>query len=509
MSKLNKTINDPYKSNKSSPFGKSLSANGNLQSNKSPCQILFEVVVSSLYGKDSYYETSNDKVTRMIEALNSVIAVHGLHGARYALNVAKFAREEMFIRTMPIVMTVQLAKILREHGLQLDGFKEAVSYLIQRADELTDLYAYSLTVFESKNKIPMSIKKGVAEAFNKFDSYQMGKYNRSEGLTFKDLLRIVHPKPVDEIHAEIFNKIMSESLESPSTWEVLLSENGKIPKENQKSKCDIWTDLINTNGSGSLGYMATLRNLRNMKEADISNETWVTVANKIKDPVQVSKSKQLPFGFINAYDIAKSNNLPQIVLNALSQATEISLSNIPELGKHVWIILDCSGSMNGSMNLNGTSPIKIGSIFTAALTKASANSFDFKFTMFDDFAKNVDLNPLDSVFTSYQKIMNRNAGGGTNLQSALNLKSQLGFEPDTVIILSDMQVNRLDSNNISKLFSKDCVKIAINLDSLGNTPISELQGWTQLSGFSNNIFKYIKFTRESDSIARLLFDASV
>lgn len=246
MSKLNvKNTTNPAAPSTLAPHGKTLSSNGNLQAIKGPEQILFETLVSTLYGNDSYYETTNDKVKRMVKALDQVVATHGLHGARFALNVAKFAREEMFIRTMPIVMTVELAKILRDRSLQLEGFKDAVTYLIQRADELTDLYAYSLTTFGTKQKIPLSIKKGVAAAFNKFDAYQLGKYNRADGLKFRVLLRIVHPKPADAAHAEIFNKIMAETLEAPYTWEVELSANGQLPKEEQKPKAQLWTELIN------------------------------------------------------------------------------------------------------------------------------------------------------------------------------------------------------------------------------------------------------------------------
>jgi hypothetical protein len=490
------------------PFGKALSANGNLQAVKDPAQILFETLVSTLYGQDTYYESSNDKVKRMVTALTQVVDRHGEKGARYALNVARFAREEMFIRTMPIVMTVELAKILRAKNIQLEGFKDAVAYLIQRADELTDLYAYALTVFGSKDKIPLAIKKGVASAFNKFDAYQLGKYNRQEGLTFKDLLRIVHPKPADLIHAEIFNKIMQESLEAPYTWEVELSANGQKDKAEQKSKAQLWTELITRTGSGSLGYMALLRNLRNMKEAGISDETWMVVANRIKDPIGVSKSKQLPFGFINAYDIAKQSSVPQVILNALTEAAELSLKNMPELGKRVWIILDCSGSMGGAIGATMNTPIKVGAIFASALLKAAKGAFDYKFTMFDDYAKHVPLNQNDSIFTMYEQIMARNAGGGTNLQSAFDEKRSLGFEPDTVIVLSDMEVNRLRAATTSKLFSPDCVKVAVNLNSANTTPISQWENWTQLFGWSERIFQFVRFNREADSIVQCLFDAS-
>ena len=490
-----------------------VSANGNPQFKKAPEQQLLELVVGSLYGKDSYYESGNDKVARMIKVLDKVVELHGVRGARYAMNVARLAREEMSIRTMPIVMTVELAKILRDRNLQLDQFKEAIAYIIQRADELTDMYAYALSVFGDKSKIPMVIKKGVAVAFNKFDAYQFGKYNRDNEVSFRDLLRMVHPKPANETMAEIFVKIISETLESPHTWETVLSKNGQLGDQ-QKSKAELWTELVTREGSGSMGYMALLRNLRNMKDAAIADETWQVVADRIKNPVAVAGSKQLPFGFINAYDVAKDNNVPSIVQQALQEATEQSLRNIPKLGDRVWVILDASGSMNMGLHdmlwntkTTGNPPIKIGAIFGAALVKAAQDSFQVRFTMFDDDAQHVDLNPKDSIFTLYQKIMNRNAGGGTNLQAALNAKKTLGFEPDTVIVLSDMEVNRLDSRSIDRMFTDDCVKVAVNLAGGTTTPLAEQNGWIQLMGWSERIFQFVDFTRKSDGIvAKLMTD---
>ena len=55
---------------------------------------------------------------------------------------------------------------------------------------------------------------------------KFGKYKNSGSLRFCDLLRIIHPKPINEIQQELFNKIMAESdptrtetLAIPYTWE--------------------------------------------------------------------------------------------------------------------------------------------------------------------------------------------------------------------------------------------------------------------------------------------------
>lgn len=573
MSQLNKKKVSNKGAIAQAPFGLGVSGNGNVQFKKGPMNTLFESLVTTLYGKDSYYESANEKVKRMKAALTQVVNEQGLKGAEFAGRVALFAREHMYIRTMPIVMVVELAKILQDRSLKLatitkqideaikseqsatinigelsmlyDGtqaagptmktltvdelrdlrqsliinppiykIRELVRGVISRADELTDLFAYALTVFKDSKKVPMGLKRGVADAFNKFDAYQFGKYNRKDGLSLRNLLRIVHPEPAGEDNSVIFKKIMEKSLESPYTWEVELSRNGQLSAAEKKTDKQLWTELITREGSGSLGYMAMIRNLRNMQQAGIDNDTWKLVASRISNPKAVAKSKQLPFGFINAYDVAKENGVSNVVLNALQEATELSLSNMPKLGERVWIILDCSGSMGSALSsygqqANTNSPIKVGAIFAAALSKAAKDSFEFKFTMFDDFAKYVELNPRDSVFTNYDKIMRRNAGGGTNLQSAFDSKSKLGFEPDTVIVLSDMEVNRLSSRDADKIFGKDCVKVAINLNSRDTTPLAEWKGWIQLAGWSPKIFQFVQFTRDSDSIVQQLYEGTI
>src|ERR1035437_289461 len=117
MSQLNqKKVSTPLNP---APFGIGISANGNIQVKKGSLHVLFETLVSTLYGKDSYYESANDAVNRMKLALFQVVTENGLKGAEYAGRVALFAREHMYIRTMTIVMVVELAKILQDRGLRV------------------------------------------------------------------------------------------------------------------------------------------------------------------------------------------------------------------------------------------------------------------------------------------------------------------------------------------------------------------------------------------------------
>jgi hypothetical protein len=506
------------------------SKNGNIQFIKNSVTQLFELMVSTLYGKDSYYETANAKVQRARTAIDAVLKDHGIKGAEYIGRVIMFARTKMNIRTMPIVMAVELAAALHRNNLRWDGLRGVVAGVINRADELTDMFAYAEQVFNSnkqnggKGKIPKAVLKGIGDAFNKFDLYQFGKYNNtSKDKTFKKVINVTHPTPLNKEQSEIFRRIVEDNIPVPYTWEVVKTQNGMLPQAERKSDAEVWTELVTKTGPGSMGYMALLRNLRNISNANVSNETLTHVANRISDPKEVARSKQLPWAFINAHKELEAVGAPSKLQFAVADAADLALGNLPTIGKNVWILLDCSGSMQHfssytmrARQKDDNSPIKIGSIFAAALFKAAKNAENVALTLFSDNAELVRLNPKDTVMTMYQKIMAKVYGGGTNLQAGLNQKASLGFEPDTVIVLSDMEVNGLTGNlwnrtptNVAKLFDKDAVLVAVNLNSSETTPLDPRDGWIQLAGWSEAIFRFIDYTRRGDSIAMKLFNGEL
>lgn len=565
-----------------------VSKNGNLQFSKAAGQQLFEAIVSTLYGKDSFYESGNARVERAKKALAEVVASYGLKGIEYAARVIYFARSEMHVRTMPIVMAVELMKLAQAHNARVDQMIDAVApespklaksaveqrfdvdlaqfnrmmtgeftepgtdmvntsraelimaapkytegrkliaAVIRRADELTDLYAYALTVFGEKGKVPVSLKRGVADAFQKFDGYQLSKYNRDGQITMKRLLRIVHASPKDEVQSEVFKKIMSETLEPAHTWEVIKSENGQKSGAEKLSDKQLWTDLVAIRGPGEMGYMGLLRNLRNIFKAGVDDEVLRAVANRIADPKEVARSKQLPWAFINVYEVMKAEKAPQVLVNAVISAAELSLGNMPPLGDRPWVILDCSSSMKNYTDAKlreqeakkpaelQNSPIKVGAIFAAALAKSAKNSTYFRLSMFSDRAEFVDLNVHDSIISLYKQIMAKVYGGGTQLDAALRQRSQLGYTPDAIVVISDMEVNPLKGGyclqvpkNATEGLPADCVKVALNVNSSTTTPLDPRDGWIQLAGWSENIFRFVDYTRNAQGVAEKLFNGEL
>lgn len=313
-----------------------------------PAEELYSAVVTTGLSNITY-EKGNDRLERIQSLIQK-------NDPEFVAKLAVYARKEMHLRSIPLVLATELAK----EASGTDLVSKTVDGVIQRADEITELLAYyqlanERTETKKLNRLSKQIQKGLVKSFNKFDEYQFAKYNRKGEVTFKDALFLVHPKAKDENQQTIFNKIVYDILDTPYTWEVELSVLGqtKFTDEAEKKIAfkNKWEELIFSN---KLGYMATLRNLRNILEAGVSPEAMSKVCNYLSDERAVKNSKQLPFRFLAAYRELKNVDSPYLssVWNALEEAVLASAQNIKGFGFNTSVVIaaDVSGSMQKSVS---------------------------------------------------------------------------------------------------------------------------------------------------------------
>ena len=170
------------------------------------------VVTASLSNK--FYETEAKRMARIKTLIAKCDPV-------FVAKLAVYTREIMYLRSVPIVLVAELAKIHSGDSL----VKNTVARVVKRADEIMELLAYYQFANDRKynkklNKLSKQIQKGLGMAFNKFDEYQFAKYNRQGEVTLKDALFLVHPKATNTVQQAIFDKIVKDTLSTPYTWEV-------------------------------------------------------------------------------------------------------------------------------------------------------------------------------------------------------------------------------------------------------------------------------------------------
>ncbi len=200
-----------------------------------PRRELRRTVLTCLLWEDTFYEKGNDVAKRIAELV-------ARNKPEDVATIAREARGAMQLRHVPLFLVRELAR--RKGAGRLVA--ETLQYVIQRADELGEFVA----LYWKARKEPLSagVKRGLAEAFTKFDAYQLAKYNRESTVKLRDVLFLCHAKPKDAEQAALWKKLVENTLESPDTWEVALSAG--------KDKRETWERLLR---EGRLGGMAVLR----------------------------------------------------------------------------------------------------------------------------------------------------------------------------------------------------------------------------------------------------------
>lgn len=305
-------------------------------------QLYTAAVTSGL--SDNFYESASTR----LENIRNLI-MH--NDPQFVARLAVYTRTKMNLRSMPLVLAVELARVHRGDST----VRKMVANIVRRADEITELLAYYQLANKREgvkklNKLSKQIQGGLEESFNRFDEYQFAKYNRNTDVRLRDALFLVHPKAKSEEQQVVFNKIVNNSLQIPYTWETELSALGQIKYPTDEARQAAfrmkWEELID---SRKVGYMALMRNLRNILQAQVSEKHIGEVCKTLSSPEAVRRSKQLPFRFLAAYrEISKVASVNAgSVLDALEDAVTVSAENIKGFDSDTSVLLACdvSGSM--------------------------------------------------------------------------------------------------------------------------------------------------------------------
>jgi 60 kDa SS-A/Ro ribonucleoprotein len=467
------------------------------------------VATAGLSGQ--FYETTADKLKRLRELIAK-------NDATYVAKLAVYAREQMHLRSIPLVLAVELAK--QQSGNSL--VSRLTEKVVQRADEITELLAYyalanERTEVKQLNKLSKQLQKGLAGAFNRFDEYQFAKYNRDASVKLKDALFLVHPKAKDTAQQLLFNKIVKDELQVPYTWETELSAHGQQKYESPELKLAAkktkWEELIFSN---KLGYMAMLRNLRNILEAEVSKEALDKVCGYIGNQKAVESSKQLPFRFLAAYRELKElkNGRAAKVLDALEQAVACSAANIAGYDDTIKLVIaaDVSGSMQQPVSAKSKILYyDIGLMLAMLLQSRCENVIT---GMFGDTWKAIQV-PKKNILANVQEFYNREGEVGYSTNGYLVIKDLLKRKQvvDKVMLFTDCQLwnSNYSGDSIAGLW-KQYKKMApaaklylFDLAGHGNTPLEMKKDDVYLiAGWSDKIFNVLRAIEEGSNAVRMI-----
>lgn len=267
-------------------------------------------LMACMLWEDTFYEDGQEIADRIASLVPLV-------KPETVASMAIEAREKMKLRHAPLWVVREMARQPKHKGL----VAETLSRVIQRADELAEFVA--LYWKDGRQPLSKQVKKGLAQAFTKFDAYQLSKYNRDGAVKLRDVLFLCHAKPKDAGQEQIWKQLVNGTLPAPDTWEVALSSGA--------DKKSTWERLLDKN---KLGGLALLRNLRNMAQAGVDEELIFNALDRMKT------ERILPFRFIAAAKHAPQweSRIERAMLKCLEGKERLQ-------GKTV-LLVDVSGSMS-------------------------------------------------------------------------------------------------------------------------------------------------------------------
>jgi len=458
---------------------------------------------------DQFYEAADTRLARLRELITR-------GDPQFVARLAVYAREQLHLRSVPLVLAVELARLHRGDNL----VSRLITRIVQRADEIPELLAFYAQAngragVKTLGQLSKQVQHGLALAFNHFDAYQLAKYDRDgAAVRLRDALFLVHPKPRDEAQQAVFNQLVAGTLPVPYTWETELSVAGQVayasPAERQAALTRTWEALVH---SGRLGYMALLRNLRNLLEANVSAETLALACTTLADPAQVARARQLPFRFLAAYRevLALDSGAAAPVLAALEAAIVGSARNLRGFGAETRVVVACDVSGSMQQPISPRSKVLLYDVGLVLAMLLQSRCQHVVTGLFGDRWLRVPL-PQGQVLRNVQELYRREGevGYATNGHRVIQDLRQRGEAVDKVMIFTDCQLwNTNGKGTLAQEWAAYRANVApqarlylFDLAGLGTTPLDVRahDGVALIAGWSDKIFDVLAAIENGGSV---------
>lgn len=454
---------------------------------------LYKLVINNLL-EDTHYRSDEEGLKQVMRAFGPAAQ----EDPKFPLQLAAYAREEMYLRDISQLLLVMAANETKEH------VRDYALDIIQRADEPATCLAIHDKVYGGT--APKPLKKAINDALHQFDAYQIAKYDTDRReVNLRDVLNRTHPKPRDDERDEIFERLIRgglddypevDPLDTPETWETVISEHG--------STRQAWESVL-----PRMGLFAITRNLRNMLQEGVNPR----MIRGEFDVDYVKQAKLYPFRFYQAFAALQDAGIssPEIE-KMLTEAIEVATESVPDYMGDTFVAVDLSGSMRSPVsNRSELSMKEIAAFFGAVMMRKGAET-----SVFATEFETVNAHHQTPTLELTEKILQKSVGGSTNGWKAIDYLRDEGKAPDRVVMLTDMQIwdssrgvfSSRSDNSVRKSLEAYREEVApetalymVDLASYGDLVTPEgYEGVYNISGWNDSMLDFIEYAENPGQI---------
>lgn len=399
-----------------------------------PKAALAQMAVTGVFN-DTFYADAKSQL-EMAKSLVSLV------DTEFLAKLAVYAREKAFMKDMPAYLAATLAS--RDVAMLGRVFDRVVT----NGKMLRNFVQMIRSGETGRKSLGTRPKKLIGAWLRAANDAQLLAASVGNAPSLADVIRLAHPAAGD-IQRDTFFKYVLGREHNKETLPAIVrdleafrsgvsTEVPKVPFELLTSielKTADWLEIAR-----NATWTQTRMNLNTFLRHGVFNSSEMVemVTNRLRNAGLIASANVFPYQLLAAY-LNVDSEMPRKIVNALQDAMELAIANVPALEGEVAVLVDTSQSMTHSVTGDRKgSTSKVRCIDVAALIASAIlrKNPDAEVLLFDTCVRPMLLNGRDAILTNAQKLASLR-GGGTNCSSALAELNRRGSKAQLVIYASD------------------------------------------------------------------------
>lgn len=385
----------------------------------------------------TYYQSADDQLQRLLALCAQV-------PAEFIARTAVYCRQRGFMKDVPALLCAVLAA--RDSRL-LERVFDRVIDDAKMLRTFVQILRSGVAGRKSFGSLPKRLVRGWFEARS---DEALFRADVGQAPSMADIVKMIHPRPSTPTRAALYRYLIGRSPEVSAlprlvrafeAWKASpVGQPPDVPFQKLTAlplSAAQWQDIARR-----APWQMTRMNLNTFARHGVFDSPEITnlVASRLRDPHLVRRSRVFPYQLLVAYHQA-APEVPAEVKDALQEALEIAVSNVPVVPGRVVVAPDVSGSMQSPVTghrSGATTAVRcvdVAALMAAAILRQNR---DAKVLPFENHVVRLTLNPRDSIMTNARKLASV-GGGGTNCSSVLADLNARRAHADLVIYVSDNQ----------------------------------------------------------------------
>jgi 60 kDa SS-A/Ro ribonucleoprotein len=374
--------------------------------------------------------------------LDTVLGLCAAVEPAFVAKTALYARRRGQMKDMPALLTAWLA----QHGP--DWLEPTFAQVIDNGRMLRNFLQILRSGAVGRKSLGSRPKRLVQNWLNGRTDAQLLSASVGNDPSLADVLKMVHPKPATPERTALYAWLLGKPHDPtllPETIQALERFRDDVAAPVPDAPFELLTALpLRPQHWVAIACQApwqmTRMNLNTFARHEVFKVGGMAqrIAERLRDPAAIRRARVFPYQLLSAYAMTDAA-VPEIVRDALQDALDVALENVPELPGQVYVLLDVSGSMASPVtgHRKGATS-KVCCVDVAALVAAaiSAKNPATEILPFDTQVHAARLNQRDSVLTQARTLAEF-GGGGTDCGWPLQLLNQRKAAGDLVIYVSD------------------------------------------------------------------------